>query len=85
MATKTDSNFEDWLNNDEFLNSFLGLTDEDLSIEVLSDEDAIEEYLNDPDPDTLAEESCWATGRFTDCNCEICAHKYECSGYEDRD
>lgn len=29
-------------------------------------------------------ELCWITGEFNDeCTCEFCAHKEECSGYED--
>lgn len=28
------------------------------------------------------EEYCWSFGRYlSDCNCENCAHKDECSGY----
>lgn len=28
-------------------------------------------------------ELCWQTGNYTDnCDCELCSHKYECSGYE---
>lgn len=31
-------------------------------------------------------ELCWQTGNFTDdCECELCDHKEECSGYEDDD
>lgn len=30
-------------------------------------------------------ELCWETGNYTDdCDCEFCAHNFECSGY-DRD
>lgn len=29
------------------------------------------------------EEKCWRTGNYTDeCNCELCNHKHECSGYD---
>ena len=29
-------------------------------------------------------ERCWETGQFTDdCDCELCDHNFECSGYED--
>ncbi len=29
---------------------------------------------------------CWETGEYTDdCECEFCAHKNECSGYEEKD
>lgn len=28
-------------------------------------------------------EFCWQTGNYTDnCDCELCSHKYECSGYD---
>lgn len=28
-------------------------------------------------------EICWETGKYTDeCDCELCDHKHECSGYE---
>lgn len=28
-------------------------------------------------------EKCWETGNYTDnCDCELCPHKYECSGYD---
>ena len=28
-------------------------------------------------------DNCWNTGNYTDdCDCELCSHKYECSGYE---
>ena len=28
-------------------------------------------------------EMCWLTGEYTDgCDCELCSHKSECSGYE---
>lgn len=31
-------------------------------------------------------ELCWETGEYNDeCNCELCDHKSECSGYEDHD
>lgn len=30
-----------------------------------------------------ATELCWQTGNYTDdCDCEVCEHNYECSGYE---
>ena len=29
-------------------------------------------------------EQCWLTGNYTDdCCCEMCEHKWECSGYEE--
>ena len=29
------------------------------------------------------EEYCWATGNYTsECDCEFCNHKEECSGYD---
>ena len=29
---------------------------------------------------------CWATGCYTDdCICEICDHRFECSGYDDHE
>ena len=33
-----------------------------------------------------ANEFCWETGRYIGdyCVCELCDHKYECSGYEDK-
>ena len=31
-------------------------------------------------------EHCWATGEYSDeCDCEMCEHKFECSGYEGDD
>ncbi len=28
-------------------------------------------------------ELCWSKGNYTDeCDCELCSHKNECSGYE---
>jgi len=28
-------------------------------------------------------EKCWETGEYNDeCDCEMCDHKFECSGYE---
>ena len=28
-------------------------------------------------------EFCWQTGNYTgNCDCELCSHKYECSGYD---
>lgn len=30
-------------------------------------------------------DSCWETGIYNGEECEFCPHKYECSGYEDRD
>lgn len=33
-----------------------------------------------------ATERCWETGEYTDdCICELCNHKFECSGYEEDD
>lgn len=33
-----------------------------------------------------ANEICFRTGNYTDdCNCELCEHKEECSGYEHGD
>lgn len=33
-----------------------------------------------------ATELCWETGDYTnECICELCAHKGECSGFEDDD
>ena len=35
---------------------------------------------------TNANENCWRTGRYTDeCDCELCPHKQDCSGYEGDD
>ena len=29
------------------------------------------------------EDYCWQTGNYlSDCDCEMCDHKYECTGYE---
>lgn len=87
MAKNSQFKYENYLENDEFLKEFLEITDDDLKgVEVLSNDediDSIEEYLNDPD--SSLEELCWETGNYTDCVCEICSHKYECSGYEERD
>lgn len=31
-------------------------------------------------------ELCWSTGNYTDeCDCELCMHKHECSGYGGED
>ena len=31
-------------------------------------------------------ENCWYTGDYTDeCDCELCSHKHECSGYDNHD
>lgn len=31
-------------------------------------------------------EQCWLTGNYTDdCECEFCAHKSECGGYNNND
>jgi len=32
------------------------------------------------------EEKCWETGNYTGMSdCELCSHKYECSGYNDKE
>lgn len=32
------------------------------------------------------EEYCWKTGHYlTSCDCDMCDHKYDCSGYEGED
>ena len=31
-------------------------------------------------------EKCWETGNYTDdCNCNLCPHKDECSGYDNKE
>lgn len=31
-------------------------------------------------------ELCWETGNYTDdCDCELCCHNFECSGYDSDD
>ena len=35
---------------------------------------------------TQPNDVCWETGNYTDCcDCELCEHKHECSGYEKDD
>ena len=46
------------------------------------DIEEIRQYLSDFDKT----ENCWATGEYTDeCDCEMCEHRFECSGYEGDD
>lgn len=34
----------------------------------------------------LSNEKCWETGNYTNsCDCKLCLHKTECSGYEGDD
>ena len=36
--------------------------------------------------DDSYEEHCWETGNYnSDCDCEMCSHKYECSGYDGKE
>ncbi len=31
-------------------------------------------------------DTCWETGNYTDdCDCDLCEHRYECSGYNEED
>ena len=42
----------------------------------------IKECLKELNP----EEYCWKTNKYlSNCNCEKCEHKYDCSGYEGDD
>ena len=46
------------------------------------DIEEIKQYLLDIEQT----EHCWETGEYTDkCDCEMCEHKFECSGYEGDD
>ena len=46
------------------------------------DIEEIKQYLSDIEQT----EYCWETGEYTDeCDCEMCEHKFECSGYESDD
>ena len=44
----------------------------------------MEKYMRDHNM-ISAEDLCWATGTSTDSVCEICEHRFECSGYEECD
>ena len=34
----------------------------------------------------IPNEKCWETGNYTDdCNCNLCPHKDECSGYDNKE
>lgn len=42
----------------------------------------IEEMKDQLEPTITPEEYCWQTGKYlSECNCEECEHKDECSGY----
>ena len=42
----------------------------------------VEQYLKDVE----MTEQCWETGEYKDdCDCEMCDHRFECSGYEGDD
>lgn len=55
-----------------------------MEVGAMSDEDRekwFADFVEDKDEDKT--EKCWQTGVFnSECDCEECSHKNECSGYE---